>query len=210
MTRQQENPFPDTRLMLACLSPIWLHCLTSKSPGSPQKPQRWDRSASRCGLPGFSGTAHGCVSMNGEHPASHSCNTPHTGATVCQFLLMWCNYMCALSMMSVLVCILQHCKKRVCICTCVVQWMTHCELLVICPGTHKNMGQELCVTPCAFTGLSATYTTCRQEEHFLFTRCIFRKGNKNTSIMPFYKSCLRRAEACCVADVSDVCSHRSA
>lgn len=144
------------------------------------KTQRWDCSASRCGLPG-SQEKHMSVwtpSITLLQHATHHCNSLSFFADVVWLWNSEC--VCVLSMMSVRLCYIWkrvQCSacKRACVLVRFNGWLT-VELLVICPGTHKNHGKVLCVTPCAFTGLSAMYTTCRkQEECFLFIRCIFKK-----------------------------------
>ncbi len=179
-------PFPRHQPDLGSIQPHMAHCLTSQSPGSPQTP-----SGGTAVLPDVASLVR--WNSTSEHEqwtpsntllqhSTHQCNGLSLSADV---VWLW-NSMCVLSMMSACVCVcacvcsiwkgsIQYMKA--CKCACAVQWMTHYRLLVICPGTHKNQGQALCVTPCAFTGFSAMYTTCRrQEEWILFTKCVFRKG----------------------------------
>lgn len=167
--------FPDITLILAAFIFIWLHCLTSRSPGSPQK--------AGSGAPVIPDVADTDMwnNMDGEDPSSHSYSSPHVTAAVCHFLLMCSDYETThvVSMISVCVCVccsvwkkMQGICKRACVSVPFNRWLTK--------TTHLSRDTRNCNPVCVWhhvllqaSRLRVCAAWWRWEERFLFTVCIF-------------------------------------
>lgn len=160
--------FPDTTLILAAFIFIWLHCLTSRSPGSPQK--------AGSGAPVIPDVADTDMwnNMDGEDPSSHSYSSPHVTAAVCHFLLMCSDYETThvVSMISVCVCVCCSVWKK-----CRVYASMHVFLCHsiddslkphICPGTQETATQFVCDIMCFYRPLGCVCAQPDEDERSAF------------------------------------------